>query len=1791
MATLKDLTKNLKSFFTQGVQNINNVPLSQFSPMSMRGAIVPAAQTLGRAFNAPKLSQDVGYGLRGALSLTPFRGISYNANKPSLLGPLGGLKFNPTQQEQLTNPTTKRQRIAQDVGTGIYGSALTAGIGSGAPLANFALRPIQGGLIGGGFGVAKNAFQGKPLTENLGESVAGGVRNAPTLAFTGALLDKLAPSISQDVVSEGFKQLKVSSQLSAPLAERLPYLAAGVRALFVRSLAEVIPENTAFTLLDKMTDRDKRDFVTAFVQNLPGSIIGNLAYAGGASVLGGGFNLTSGERTQVSQAIKSALDSIQTKDIALGMQSSPLPSVHSREGLISRLVLGKVDTEENLKELPTAKLQQLYLDQISQKVSILPQQGSTEQIQESAGGWAPGSREKFDTALLRKNADQVKELLPTVPPEYQIRFQKEIQELTGELPPAVREGGFLGLPFGKKKKTINITGKEAELENFKIQNQDAYEQRLLQQGVRPEDLPSRQGELPKMPARTKEQVELDIRRKFFQGGYVGSDPKTDIDQALAQGKISFDEHQALLEDLSAKGGEAGLYDYKKIENTVKEVNKNLHQASKLPENMFYTVKVDNLELKPEIPISKIGDTDFLTKEVSKSYREVANTGKVNQRLIGKGDYQIVKEPNMDLLLRKAERSGVKDAFETIFPTSGKRSNVTQQPSPQRAKGVVADQIAKQADDPDFGLSAKPISKEQHLLNRKKIADTNLESPTAKQVKQLIDMGYSDKDLQSVNKLEAKNLIDNDTPPFMRKGYTSEDFSANEVSSKQTKAVLAEDQPEVFEAVARKWLGGKRVAITEGGEVAYKYKNLLKDIPENEKSFKEFMDHVEGVKSSNNPTIVKAATEWKQDTDVLYGQLQEQAKRVGIRNIGYIDDYATHQWDNPKSEVDAAFEKLTRSNPSFRGRSFESYEQGIKYGLTPKYKAPARVMGEYVKRLNITKNNLDLFEELKNNDLVVEGSIGRSTPGFEPINAPGFPRSSTSVKGKIIDSPYYAPSTIARNINNIFNEQNYIKFFDNSARAAQKFQNVSLSGGTPKAPVNAFFAAQLQKEMLSGRVRSPIKVFLTSISPEARTKYQIDNVDIIKEMQSQNALYATELTPNMVDTYAGMTKSGIAGEAWDRAMADPTFKGGMPMLQIEYYKDIKAKALKQGIGETEAQNVAAQAVKNFYGLIDPFKQAMTPQDSTNLKNTFLFAPYYREAMINFWTNNIRALKNPLALENQGNVRFIAGAAITYGLMNALNKMLNGHGMSENPENKQDKLLIPVGDTTIGIPFLSSIATVPRGLIREGKYLASGDIKKAGKDAFQTFTSMGIKPIGDLMMNQDYFGRPIYNELDDAAEKRKDQLAYLAEQAQTHPWIKSYTRWLKEGKQTDPMTVIEAISTAGELPFRFYDTNSILNSPFWEQYNTAKDLKERYDGLKYKEPAKAEAFYAKNQQLLDQLPAMNDALDLYFDEEEPNPAALIEFMGGDVPQFEQSADAPKSDLERLGLYTKSAVANPIQTIRAISNKEPIRKLRFGGSGLGGFFDSSTVTERKLGVSDLDQGDKTTQVDHKIPKWIGGSDQDSNYQLLTNEEHRAKTVFEANLRNQYEAGQLSRRETMSQIEQFNKQLNPMQIPEGKASEMLAEKETTYQEGLKEYSSGKGKTVAERADWAEEWLKNSSNREEFEGWYEDMLASGVITKSVLEALNERGLKLNRYTQAGKIKTLGGGIAGKKAKKVKFTKSKGVNISNLKTFKPPKTPNIKLKTPNIRTAKLYSSYEAPKIKAPKKAKIRLNTQNVLGFA
>lgn len=622
------------------------------------------------------------------------------------------------------------------------------------------------------------------------------------------------------------------------------------------------------------------------------------------------------------------------------------------------------------------------------------------------------------------------------------------------------------------------------------------------------------------------------------------------------------------------------------------------------------------------------------------------------------------------------------------------------------------------------------------------------------------------------------------------------------------------QKKGFLQIFDKWIADKEIAKTTGAETALKYNTPSKEA-------KGAISELENGLQNN-----KYATNIRQAYDDLFKVADKLGKETK-QDIAYRQNYLTHVWKNTPEQIDQAFAKLGKKFSFGNPREFASYEEGIKAGLTPRYNNPAQMIGEYVKKIDETKANLDFFNNLKNQGYIVHGSVGRNA-GFVPINAQGFPQSTSSFNGQTFTGQWYAPKEIADVVNKVFNPQDYGKVgkvASIGAKISGGAQDILLSGGVPKTPLNAFTIAQTTKELLAGRLKSPITSMVKSLTSGSSQKFFQNNVNSIKEMQSMNIPIRTEFDiANVADRgWVQNTFGKGFREVWDKTVNTPTFKRFMPMLQVNLYNDIKNGALKAGRSQEEAVKIAGQAVRNFYGLGNTGKAARASKLGKDVVSATLFAPRYRESMINFWINNVKSLattnRNQL-MANKTNLSFIVGATATLITMDKLNKAINGHGMSENPDGKTDKLLIPIGGgKTLGIPFLSSIATVPRSLYATGKDLVTGDFEAAGRD-IKSNISMSLKPLMDVANNENYFGSEIYNENDTAGGKLKASANYLLNPvtgAYTHPYLREGVKYA-QGKQG----VSETLSKATELPIRWYNTKSIENAPFWKEYENQKKI---------------------------------------------------------------------------------------------------------------------------------------------------------------------------------------------------------------------------------------------------------------------------------------------------------------------------------------------------------------------------------
>jgi len=264
---LRQIETAIPGGFEGARQRLGQTSWKQYTPMQMGPDAVRGAEILGTALGNRQAGQDVGYFFKGATNLTPWGMASKQFNK---------------EQEALVAPTTQRQKNIQNLGESVYGIALTAPLGGGNIVTNIGSRAIQGTVLGTGMKLGSNILSGEKWNKDLGQGAISGLGNSWKLAITNSVTDKVLgkvlPSLTSTSLDTGGKLLKEAVSKGSPAAKKI-FVNNAIK-LFGRALAEVPAENTFYVLFDKLTGEEKRKFIDAWIQELPGNVLGNLAFAG-----------------------------------------------------------------------------------------------------------------------------------------------------------------------------------------------------------------------------------------------------------------------------------------------------------------------------------------------------------------------------------------------------------------------------------------------------------------------------------------------------------------------------------------------------------------------------------------------------------------------------------------------------------------------------------------------------------------------------------------------------------------------------------------------------------------------------------------------------------------------------------------------------------------------------------------------------------------------------------------------------------------------------------------------------------------------------------------------------------------------------------------------------------------------------------------------------------------------------------------------------------------------------------------------------------------------------------------------------------------------------------------------------------------------------------------------------------------------------------------------------------------------------------------------------------------------
>lgn len=672
-------------------------------------------------------------------------------------------------------------------------------------------------------------------------------------------------------------------------------------------------------------------------------------------------------------------------------------------------------------------------------------------------------------------------------------------------------------------------------------------------------------------------------------------------------------------------------------------------------------------------------------------------------------------------------------------------------------------------------------------------------------------------------LPTQRQIEKTIDAYSKAGYTTKQMFAKmwpEAYQKLSKVQTIADKKAkpVFDEIFAKWIGKSEASKTLGLKYGMKFREIPEELG---------MAIINKIENPKHKLSKEAARVWDTQGKRIrqaYDALYKKANDLGL-DTRYLNNYVTHYWKQSPEEVEQVFKRLGKK---FSGtRKIMTYAEGIEAGLTPKYKHPAQIISHYASRMQRVAANLEFFNKLEGNGFIKKAADAPAN--WRPITAPGFPKNGTEF--------WHASDEIVRLIDDVFADRpksTTEATFNFLGRASAKLQDIAMSGGLLKTPLNSFsLLAGLQKEWLAGKPVSSTLDFLRSFSRKKSLQFFEDNADVIARMQAKNIPMQTEMDMDTLVKKSGITGwareqfGESVGEVWDKTLSDPTFKRFWPMLQINTYKAVEKAALKKGMAQEVAEEVAAKAVKNFYGTVGSDALAKRSDLAKDVTSTALFAPRYRESLYNFWVNSVKALKNPLALENQMNIRFLLGAGLAYAGMNELNHQINGHGLKDNPPGKEMMLLIPSGETTIGIPWLSSIGFLPRSMYQTLSATVKGDLGEAGQN-LKGHSSMLLRGGLDLLSNRNYWGETIVDEDASTGDKWKQVGQYLAQQY-SHP----YLRPLFEKPETDQEKLRLAAKTL-ELPVRVYSTKSTDASWYYASRDEAlkklsKAEKEVYEKL--------------------------------------------------------------------------------------------------------------------------------------------------------------------------------------------------------------------------------------------------------------------------------------------------------------------------------------------------------------------------
>lgn len=533
-------------------------------------------------------------------------------------------------------------------------------------------------------------------------------------------------------------------------------------------------------------------------------------------------------------------------------------------------------------------------------------------------------------------------------------------------------------------------------------------------------------------------------------------------------------------------------------------------------------------------------------------------------------------------------------------------------------------------------------------------------------------------------------------------------------------------------------------------------------------------------------------------DQVTNPLFEKQKVLNPK-IEYRKNYVPHSYAQDQATVAEAANRLMTSTGAANPRAFNTYAEASQYGLTPQYKTLDQMLASNTAKAERALGNREAISKGIQSGLFTTSPAG----GRSPIE--GY----FAANGEQI----YAQKSVADLFNGMHTGS---KLISGVANVAKKNQELALTGGFEH--INAFTMGQAIKDtarnvgtVLTGHPIRAIKQESNLVSSFARSF----STKATQERFANNSEFVNDLAKHglsfNIDSRLASSK-GALGKGWDKMFQNATFKRYMPNRMLDTASEVFNQATKKGADYETAVKLAADTTKTFYGIVDNIAKGRS-KTGQDLASIGLFAPQYREGIINSFGNALKSLTT-LDPKYRASRELAIGMAATAVAYDQLNRQLNGHGMLENRKGQELSLQIPYGEPdakgnqkVLNIPFMPGYATVPRAIFDTVKSLLEGD-SSGVIGGVSKIASMPLQTVGRVAANQDYFGRPIYNSKDVANKEgiAPDSAGTIAKKVGLYVGgqsIPGYGRAVSELAQGHG--VAKAAAQATEAPVRFGTIN--------------------------------------------------------------------------------------------------------------------------------------------------------------------------------------------------------------------------------------------------------------------------------------------------------------------------------------------------------------------------------------------------